>query len=74
MNNTWINRRSVLMGSLLLGAGVTAQANGDSWPARPIRIVVAGSAGAGGDMFARLIAAPLQDILKQPVVVDPKLP
>ncbi|MCT9810763.1 tripartite tricarboxylate transporter substrate binding protein [Acidovorax sp. Be4] len=72
MNNTWINRRSVLMGSLLLGAGVKAQANGDSWPARPIRIVVAGSAGAGGDIFARLIAAPLQEILKQPVVVDPK--
>lgn len=72
MNNTWINRRSVLMGSLLLGAGVKARANGDSWPARPIRIVVAGSAGAGGDIFARLIAAPLQDILKQPVVVDPK--
>lgn len=72
MNNTMIKRRTLLMGSLLLGAGVNASANTGNWPARPIRIVVAGSAGAGGDIFARLIAAPLQQVLKQPVVVDPK--
>jgi tripartite-type tricarboxylate transporter receptor subunit TctC len=72
MNNTMIKRRTLLMGSFLLGAGVNASANTGNWPARPIRIVVAGSAGAGGDIFARLIAAPLQQVLKQPVVVDPK--
>jgi tripartite-type tricarboxylate transporter receptor subunit TctC len=72
MNNTLIKRRTLLMGSFLLGAGVNASANTGNWPARPIRIVVAGSAGAGGDTFARLIATPLQQVLKQPVVVDPK--
>jgi tripartite-type tricarboxylate transporter receptor subunit TctC len=72
MNNTMIKRRTLLMGSFLLGAGVNASANTGNWPARPIRIVVAGSAGAGGDTFARLIATPLQQVLKQPVVVDPK--
>ncbi len=72
MNNTLIKRRTVLMSSLLLGTGVRANANTGNWPERPIRIVVAGSAGAGGDTFARLIAIPLQKILKQPVVVDPK--
>ncbi|WP_159914834.1 tripartite tricarboxylate transporter substrate binding protein [Pantoea sp. 18069] len=72
MNEILLKRRTVLMSSLLLGSGVKAQAALDNWPARSIRIVVAGSAGAGGDIFARLIAAPLQEILKQPVVVEPK--
>lgn len=72
MNDILIRRRTVLLGSMLLGAGVKAIANTDKWPSRPIRLVVAGSAGAGGDIFARLIAEPLSRVLKQPVVVDAK--
>lgn len=72
MNNKLIKRRTLLMSSLLLGAGFKTSAQTGNWPARPIKIVVAGSAGAGGDIFARLIATPLQKILKQPVVVEPK--
>ena len=72
MNNTLIQRRTVLLGGMLLGAGVKAMAATEPWPSRPIRLVVAGSAGAGGDIFARLIADPLGKTLKQPVVVDPK--
>ena len=74
MNNTSIKRRSLLLSSLFLGSGIQSHARAStvSWPSRPIRIVVAGSAGAGGDIFARLIAMPLQKVLQQPVVVDPK--
>ena len=72
MNNTLIQRRTVLLGGMLLGAGVKAMAATEPWPSRPIRLVVAGSAGAGGDIFARLIADPLGKTLKQPVVVDAK--
>lgn len=72
MIHTSLNRRTVLLGSMLLGAGVSAFANTGNWPARPIRLVVAGSAGAGGDTFARLIAEPLSKVLKQPVLVEPK--
>ncbi|HET7837401.1 MULTISPECIES: tripartite tricarboxylate transporter substrate binding protein [unclassified Variovorax] len=72
MNNTLIQRRTVLLGGMLLGAGVKAMAAPEPWPSRPIRLVVAGSAGAGGDIFARLIADPLGKTLKQPVVVDAK--
>jgi tripartite-type tricarboxylate transporter receptor subunit TctC len=68
----FINRRTVLLGSMLLGAGVKAFAGTEPWPSRPIRLVVAGSSGAGGDIFARLIAVPLSKVLKQPVVVDAK--
>ena len=72
MNHTLIKRRTVLLSSMLLGAGVKAIAATEPWPSRPIRLVVAGSAGAGGDIFARLIADPLGKTLKQPVVVDAK--
>lgn len=72
MNHSSISRRKVLLGGAMLGAGVSAFANTGSWPERPIRLVVAGSAGAGGDTFARLIAEPLSKVLKQPVLVEPK--
>lgn len=72
MIDTPIKRRTVLLSSMLLGAGLKAQASTDVWPSRPIRLVVAGSPGAGGDIFARLIAVPLSQVLKQPVVVDSK--
>ena len=67
-----IRRRSVLLGGLMLGTGVGAFGNTGNWPDRPIRMVVAGSSGAGGDVFARLISEPLSKVLKQPVVVEPK--
>ena len=75
MTPTRINRRTLMVGSMLMGAGVRALAStggAGNWPSRPIRIVLAGSAGAGGDIFARLIANPLAKTLKQPVVVDAK--
>jgi tripartite-type tricarboxylate transporter receptor subunit TctC len=57
---------------MLLGSGIKAFASTGDWPSRPIRMIVAGSAGAGGDTFARLISEPLSRELKQPIVVDPK--
>ena len=63
MNSVPIKRRTLLASSLLWGAGIPAFANNGSdtagWPQRPIRMVLAGSAGAGGDIFARLVATPL---------------
>lgn len=71
MTKLLIQRRSMVLGSMLLGAGVSARAQ-DNWPQRPIRLVVAGSAGAGGDVFARLVADPLSRAINQAVVVEAK--
>lgn len=50
----------------LSGAAMAA----DSWPNRPIRLVVPYPAGGSSDIIARLISKPLGEALGQPVVVD----
>ena len=45
-------------------------AQAQSWPARPLRMIVPFGAGGASDFVARIIAPRLQDNLGQPVVVE----
>src|ERR1700731_1444037 len=60
---------SVLMGSLLVGPGVPALAQ-ESFPTRPITIVVPFSAGGTADVLARAIAVRLQSKYGKSVIVE----
>ena len=50
--------------------GPAAAANAQSWPARPIKLIVPTGAGAATDVMARLMADSVTHGLGQPVVVE----
>src|ERR1043165_7286781 len=58
--------------SLVIGLTPGLPADAQSWPAKPIRIVVAYQAGQGTDVGARLFAEQLDKALGQQVYVDNK--
>ena len=68
-----MNRRKF---SIAIGAGLAAGVvpriarAQESWPARPLRIVVAFATGSGNDVIARLLAPRLSESLGQPVTVE----
>lgn len=75
MTKLSVPRRALLAGaafSVLSTLGLPALA-ADAWPAKPIRLVVAGPAGGSADLLARLVAEPMARELGQAIVVDNKL-
>ena len=60
-----------LLTASLLAAGA-AQAQAQTWPSRPIRMVVPYGTGGATDAIARLLSTKMAESLKQPVVVENK--
>lgn len=63
-------RRTLLAAALAAVTALPALAQEAPWPSRPITIMGGFPNGAGTDIYARRLAAPLSRALGQPVVVD----
>ncbi|TCZ65439.1 Bug family tripartite tricarboxylate transporter substrate binding protein [Roseicella aquatilis] len=62
-----LGRRALLAAPALLAVRPAAA---ESWPARPVRLIVPYAAGGGTDLLARAIAEALRPALPHPVVVE----
>jgi tripartite-type tricarboxylate transporter receptor subunit TctC len=67
-----MNRRNVLLSTAAAIAAPAAFAQKESWPAKPLRIVVPYPPGGSSDIISRAISNLLADALKQSVIVENK--
>ena len=58
--------------ALLAGATLAGTAGAQAWPNKPVKVVVAFSAGGTTDILARKVGQELADKLKQPFVIENK--
>jgi len=64
-------RRTLLVAAACaLLPSVHAQTQATPWPTKPIKVVVNFPPGGAADQIARAVSQPLQEFLKQPVVVE----
>jgi len=63
-------RCMVAAAAALCLSAVALPAAGQSYPSKPIRLVVPFPAGGGTDFFARTVGAKMSETLGQPIVID----
>ncbi len=61
---------ALVLAGLAPAAPVYAQAKGDDYPSRPVRMIVPFAPGGASDFVGRIIQPAMADLLKQQVVVD----
>jgi tripartite-type tricarboxylate transporter receptor subunit TctC len=65
-----ISRRALLASGVAFGAGIATRAEAQSYPDRPIKLIVPFPAGGPVDVTARIVAQALSPIIGQPVVIE----
>lgn len=61
--------KRLLLGVLAL-VFVSLQADAETWPTKPLRVIVPIGAGSSVDLVARIVCAQLSDQLGQPIIVE----
>lgn len=72
MNKVSLNRRQAVAWCTGLVTSAVTSSHAQTWPSRPVRIVVPYPAGGSSDLIARLVSNRLSEELGQPVVVENK--
>jgi tripartite-type tricarboxylate transporter receptor subunit TctC len=67
-----LSRRRLLAAAVPAVLASPAWVGAQTWPARPIRIVVPYPPGGSSDIIARALSQPLSEALGQPVIIDNK--
>ena len=67
-----INRRQLLASSAALAVAGLPAAHAQSFPNKPLKIIVPYPPGGSSDIIARAISQPLSEALKQTVIVENK--
>jgi len=62
--------RRLIAAAIFLALAVHGSANAETYPARPITLVVPFANGGGSDIIARIVAKAMQSKLGQPVIVE----
>jgi tripartite-type tricarboxylate transporter receptor subunit TctC len=55
---------------ILMAGGISNPAQAQTWPTKPIRIVIAQAPGSATDVISRVVANQLSQSLGQPIVID----
>ena len=65
------SRRDILrLGAALALPALARPARADTWPNRPLRVVIPFSAGSTVDIIGRIVMDPLSAALRQPIVIE----
>jgi tripartite-type tricarboxylate transporter receptor subunit TctC len=67
-----VTARALLLAPLWLVSAFPAQAQGEAWPTKPVRIIVPFGAGGATDNIARQLSVKLSEELGQQVVIENK--
>ena len=64
-----IMRRTILAGLGVLGLGLASAGHAQTYPTRPVTLVVAFTPAGPSDVLARVVGRKLEELLKQPFII-----
>ena len=65
-----MNKRVFLLAALAMTSASVMAQSAANWPTKPVKVIVAGTAGSATDLVARTFSEPLAQVFGQPFIMD----